>query len=119
MCIRAGFRSITRIALLDLAAGWTPGSLTGQVPAQQNPELPQIPQRQGSEHSALLSGIVKDEQGNVIPFAKVTIKSLETGLEKTVQADGDGRFATPQLPPGKYAISATAQGFGIEQRFIN
>jgi hypothetical protein len=66
----------------------------------------------------LLSGIVKDEQGSVIPFAKVTIKALETGLEKTVQADGDGSFAIPQLPPGQYAVRATAQGFGVEQRFV-
>lgn len=59
-----------------------------------------------------ISGTVFDQSGAVVPNATVTIKNLGTGLEKKLSSDSAGTFSSPSLPPGQYAVTSTASGFG-------
>jgi hypothetical protein len=55
-------------------------------------------------------GVVSDTSGAVVPGAKVTIKSSESGESRTETTNGEGQYRFPLMKPGDYAISATAKG---------
>ena len=61
--------------------------------------------------TAKLSGIVTDESGAVLPGAMISIKNVETGVERTAVTGDRGQFVVPQLSPGSYEVTATLQGF--------
>jgi outer membrane receptor protein involved in Fe transport len=63
-----------------------------------------------------LSGTVSDPNGSGIPQAKLVIKNVATGVERTVTTNGDGFYTTVNLLPGSYEISITATGFNSETR---
>ncbi|MGA9527854.1 MAG: carboxypeptidase-like regulatory domain-containing protein [Terriglobales bacterium] len=65
---------------------------------------------QGETTSAIV-GQVRDTTGAVVRSATVTITNHETGLKRTAQTDGAGRFNFPQLKPGTYSVRAEAHGF--------
>src|SRR5205085_10525405 len=56
-------------------------------------------------------GAVTDQQGAVLPNAKVVVRSRATGAERTVQTDSDGNYQVASLQPGAYTIEVQAQGF--------
>ena len=58
-----------------------------------------------------LSGTVTDPSGAVVPGATVTLSNVLTGAQRHDTSDSAGRYAFPQLQPGKYKMSAIAQGF--------
>ena len=75
-----------------------------------------IPSRihaQGETTAAIL-GQVSDATGATIPGASVTVTNHDTGLTRKVQSDQAGRFNVPQLLPGTYTVTATADGFEPE-----
>lgn len=53
-----------------------------------------------------ISGVVKDEQGNTLPFASVLIK----GTSKGVSANNEGVFSL-SLNPGKYTLDCRYVGY--------
>src|SRR5580658_9691887 len=55
-------------------------------------------------------GVVSDTTGGVVPGAKVTIKSLESGETRTETTNGQGQYRFPLLKPGQYEVSASSQG---------
>ena len=61
--------------------------------------------------SDLITGIVLDQSGAVIPNASVTIRNISTGAEQRVSSDSGGNFRTSQLSAGSYTVSAYANGF--------
>src|SRR4051812_48578065 len=61
--------------------------------------------------TGVLTGTVADPQGGAIANAKVVAKNQETGVETTVSSTGVGSYTFPALPPGKYTVTAEAQGF--------
>ena len=61
--------------------------------------------------SGTIFGRVKDSTGAYIASANVTIKSPEIGVQRIVATNGDGDFVAPNMPPGTYTISITAEGF--------
>ena len=61
-----------------------------------------------------LTGSVADLTGALVPGAKLTLRSAETGVERNVVSDAGGRYLIPLLPPGKYNLSAQAPGFADE-----
>jgi hypothetical protein len=65
---------------------------------------------QGETTSAIV-GQVRDATSVSIPGAIITITSRETGLERTVKTDAQGRFDFPQLKPGTYSVKVEAAGF--------
>ncbi len=62
--------------------------------------------------NGVISGIVSDAQGGVLPGVTVTGRNIETGITRTVVTESDGRYRLAALPPGRYEIRAELQGFG-------
>src|SRR6266478_6370419 len=60
---------------------------------------------------ATLSGLITDPCGAGIPSANVSIKNVGTGELREVPTNGDGFYSAPNLLPGKYEVTITAQGF--------
>ena len=61
--------------------------------------------------SGTIQGTVTDEQGAAIPGATVEAKNVDTNFSKTFTTDSDGRFAFLSMPPGRYVVSISKQGF--------
>ena len=61
-----------------------------------------------------INGSVVDSSGASIPGARVTVANLDTGLERTIEANELGYYTVALLPPGNYKITCEKQGF---QRF--
>src|SRR5258706_305363 len=66
--------------------------------------------------TATISGTVKDSTGAVLAGAKVVILNEETGIARTVETDGTGRYSALSLSPGNYRVTGTVQGFQTEIR---
>jgi outer membrane receptor protein involved in Fe transport len=60
---------------------------------------------------ATLSGTVTDASGAVIAGAEIAIKNVGTGVIRTLNSDAAGFYSAPNLQPGTYSITTTAQGF--------
>ena len=58
-----------------------------------------------------VAGTVLDATGAVVPNAKVTLLSPETGFTRTQQSTGAGAYAFQDLPIGQYTITVEAAGF--------
>jgi hypothetical protein len=65
---------------------------------------------------ASVTGIVRDAQGASVPQAAVTIRNVDTGVDRTVHTSESGDFTITNLPPGPYEISAERGGFRKYQR---
>jgi len=58
-----------------------------------------------------IQGTVTDTNGANVPGANVEIKNLETNLTRSLTTDDGGRFVALALPPGKYSVTVSKQGF--------
>ncbi|MBZ5528072.1 MAG: TonB-dependent receptor [Acidobacteriia bacterium] len=67
-----------------------------------------------------VQGDVTDEKGGSIPDASAEIRNLDTNVTRSEKTSSDGHFAFLNLPPGRYTLTVTKQGFSIvEQQNIN
>src|SRR5712692_7891309 len=64
-----------------------------------------------AQSTATLQGTVLDPQGAAMPNAKVTVRNIATGLERTAEADGAGIFQVSSLPVGTYRVEIRREGF--------
>ena len=62
----------------------------------------------------MITGMVKDSSGAVIPNATVVITNMGTGLSRTLQTDTTGLYAAEALPVGNYEVAVSATGFQKE-----
>src|SRR6266550_1779535 len=62
--------------------------------------------------NGVISGIINDAQGGVLPGVTVTGRNIDTGITRTVVTEGDGRFRLAGLTPGPYELNAELAGFG-------
>jgi Carboxypeptidase regulatory-like domain len=85
--------SIATVLLVVLAAG------SGRTNAQL------------ATTTANLSGSVSDPGGALIPQAKVTLTSPETGISRESVTNESGRYSFNQLPPGTYKLAVRMDGF--------
>lgn len=58
-----------------------------------------------------LTGTVLDASGAVVPNATVVVKSMQQGVSREAKSEGNGTWRVPSLPPGRYQIEVSAQGF--------
>src|SRR5208337_1292114 len=62
-----------------------------------------------------LQGTVKDPSGAVVPNAKVVVTGAALVGSKELQTDGSGYYRFANLPPGKYTITVTVEGFSTSK----
>src|SRR4051812_35512342 len=63
------------------------------------------------EQRGSIEGIVKDSSGGVLPGATIEARSPGMVGITTVVSDTTGGYRFPSLPPGRYELTATLQGF--------
>lgn len=56
-------------------------------------------------------GTVTDSSGAAIAGAAVSVKNVDTGLNRTVSTSDDGSYAVPELPIGPYTVTVEKAGF--------
>ncbi|MBL8221869.1 MAG: carboxypeptidase regulatory-like domain-containing protein, partial [Bryobacterales bacterium] len=61
--------------------------------------------------TAVLTGVVKDSTGAVVPNVKVTATNTGTNLSRSSVTDDSGNFRIAPLNPGPYRVDAEASGF--------
>ena len=66
--------------------------------------------------TAAVTGTVTDTSGAVLPGTMVTLRHLETGLSRAVEADLGGNYSIASLPVGEYELTAEKMGFQREVR---
>ena len=66
--------------------------------------------------NATLLGTVTDSTGAVVPNSKVVATEENTGVSRNAQTNESGNFTFPDIPPGRYTVSAESQGFKKEIR---
>src|ERR1700692_2626986 len=65
---------------------------------------------------ARLTGTVTDSSGGAISGAQIAIKNVATGVVNTVTSDSVGFYSEPNLAPGNYEVTVTANGFSTSVR---
>ena len=65
---------------------------------------------------ANISGTVTDQTNATVSAVSVTVKNSDTGLERTVETDGAGRFRASALPVGEYEVRVHKDGLADEVR---
>lgn len=58
-----------------------------------------------------LTGTIFDPTGAVVPNATVEVKSIQTGIARTLTSDANGFWKAPSLLPGDYSVKVSASGF--------
>ncbi len=58
-----------------------------------------------------LTGEIKDATGAAISGSAVILTNPETGLTQATQSGSEGQFSFNQIPPGKYTVKVSADGF--------
>jgi hypothetical protein len=65
----------------------------------------------GQTFQAVLTGVVHDQSGAVVPRVPVTAVDIASGTRYTAMTNEAGLYRFPALPPAGYKISATLAGF--------
>jgi hypothetical protein len=60
---------------------------------------------------SLVRGTVKDQQGNVVAGATVTLVNAERSLSRTQTTTQEGTYVFTAIPPGTYKLEIEAPGF--------
>ena len=67
-----------------------------------------LPVASAQSFRGAIRGIVTDPTGAVLPNAKVTAKSVATGLQRETTTGPDGAYVIAELPAGTYTVTAQA-----------
>jgi hypothetical protein len=94
---RQGSRSIWKQAFILLMGLGLGSPLCGQI-------------------SASISGTITDLTGGALAGASVTVKNLETGAGRIIEADEAGRYIASSLEVGLYEVRAEKAGFSAKVR---
>jgi outer membrane receptor protein involved in Fe transport len=60
---------------------------------------------------AQLNGTVLDSSGRTVASAPITARNVDTNITFTATTTGAGFYVIPNLPPGRYDVSASYTGF--------
>src|ERR1700687_3957275 len=56
-------------------------------------------------------GTVADNSGAAVSGAQVTVRNLNTGMERSTQTSADGSYSVSELPIGTYRVTVSQTGF--------
>lgn len=59
-----------------------------------------------------IQGVVRDDQGGIVPGATVTVRNVGTGQVRTQVSTEQGQYRFPNLQVGEYELSVELTGFG-------
>ena len=59
----------------------------------------------------VITGIVSDAQGGVLPGVAVSVRNVDTGFTLSDVTGGDGQYRFGALPMGRYELKAELVGF--------
>ncbi|PYU72888.1 MAG: hypothetical protein DMG52_17410 [Acidobacteria bacterium] len=62
----------------------------------------------GQTNSGNIRGTITDPSGATLAGATVTARNMDTGLSITTASTDAGLYSVPNLPPGRYSVSAEA-----------
>lgn len=65
----------------------------------------------GQVDRSALTGTVHDSSGRVVPDARITVREINTALERTTVTNTDGVYSLADLPIGTYSAVFTKSGF--------
>ena len=99
LCAPASARMNWKIRHSFLLAAWMGLALLVWAPARAQVTTGQI------------EGRVVDEQSEPLPGVLITARNPETGLERGITSDSEGRYILLGLPPGPYVVEARLTGF--------
>jgi hypothetical protein len=63
-----------------------------------------------------LSGLVKDQNGAVVPGATITVTEIRTHRQRVAVTTDEGLYTAPTLPPGEYRLDIELAGFKSVRR---
>jgi Carboxypeptidase regulatory-like domain/TonB dependent receptor-like, beta-barrel len=61
--------------------------------------------------TAAINGTVRDTTGAVIPGVQVVLRNLATNVEQTTVTNDTGNYVLLNIPPGRYDLNVSKQGF--------
>src|SRR5271154_2107681 len=64
-----------------------------------------------AQDTGIITGIVSDESGAVIPSAPITITNKATGFARHITSNSDGFFSAPALAAAVYEVRVEVTGF--------
>ena len=64
-----------------------------------------------AQSTSSLTGTVRDPSGALVPDATLTLTSITTGTSRSGKSSATGEYSFPQVSPGAYQLSVTAEGF--------
>ncbi len=64
-----------------------------------------------AQFSSSVEGTVKDHSGSVIQGASITLKNVQTGVERQFTSTEQGYFNFASIAPGIYTVNASKNGF--------
>jgi hypothetical protein len=65
----------------------------------------------GQEQRGSIEGVTKDSSDGVLPGVTVEARNGLTSAVTTAVTDAKGVYRLPALPPGRYVVTATREGF--------
>ncbi len=66
-----------------------------------------------AQDSGAISGAVRDDAGNPVPFVEITLRGEHTDFRRSLAADSAGEFRFDDLAPDRYTIVVTPVVYGI------